>query len=606
MRRSRGGNTVDRPLRSLYNEFYYLIIMPKCAPVGFFAPRRLIRSSHMILKSFDEWALARLRAIPKNAAAAAVTAFVLGFVMHLASMTELLCNWDSLISLSTDSAFLVAQGKWFFPVLHNLRGTVGCGSLSGPLALAYIAIASGFIVVILGVKRPVFAALCGAVMAAFPSVMCAFSYAGEDIFCLAMLMAVLAVYVTVRYDRFGWLGGLLLLTLATGTYQSYIDFAGGLFVLCCLFELLYSGKKTGEILKRGLKYIAVLLASAALYYLVLKVVLAVGGTELSDYRGVSGMGSFDLANIPNLIHMTYNNLLWLMLRNRNGGDFPALRVLYILVSVLTCVYFFANVVRSRFYRDVRRSLLTLAVLAAYPVAVSAVIILSQNRDIHWIMNYPIVLTFLVPLRFADGARLFVPVDGAKGAKIAKPGERDRFLLTAAEWAVAAVMLVTLFNWGIVANSGYARLQTAYEGAYANSVRMVADIDAVRSTVAPAAAAVSGSDAAVDGAAVSASDTELARRELPVAFVSLGKPQLAVEDDLFAFLDGYTGITTRRFIYLPSHYEYMMTHYVGAGFDYCTEEERERLEADPALADMGVYPASGSVREHDGYLVVRID
>ena len=526
----------------------------------------------MTLKKCDDWLTERLRAIPRNARFAAITAFVVGFVMHIAAATEMLCNWDSLISLSTDSEFLITQGKWFFPVLHSMRGLVGTGSLCVPLALCYIAISAALIVCILKIESPLFAALAGAVMVAFPSVMCTFSYAGEDIFCLAMLIAVFGVYLTQRY-KFGFIAGTVLITLATGTYQSYIGFAAGLFVLVCLFDLLYDSFPRREILLRGAKFVGVLVASVVLYFITMKLVLHFAGTKLSYYRGANSMENIDFAAIPKLIYDAIVQFAVFFLKDSFGVGSTLYLVLYNGFLLLSAAIGVWIIIRSRLWRDIPRLLLTVLMVGLTPLALHCVAVLGQDPATHWIMKYPFVLAFLVPIRMADGQCDYLPKDIS-----AKKAVLDHKVMSCAGWAVAALMLALVFNWGVLANQGYTRMQIAYEGAYANCVRMADDIYDL-----------------ADG-----------RDDMPVAFVSLETPDIIIEDEIFAYLDDFTGISNRRFLYLSGHFEYMFTHYMGAGFEYCSKEQSVAVRSDPAVQEVPVYPEKGSVIESNGVIVVRIN
>ena len=408
-------------------------------------------------------------------------------------------------------------------------------------------------------------------MVAFPSVMCTFSYAGEDIFCLAMLIAVIGVYLTQRY-KCGFIAGTVLITLATGTYQSYIGFAAGLFVLICLFDLLYDRFPRREILLRGAKFVGVLVASVALYFITMKLVLHFSGTELSNYRGASGMENIKFHAIPKFIYGAVVQFIVFFLTDRFGVGSTLYLVLYNGFLLLTAAIGVWMIIRSKLWRDIPRLLLTVLMVGLTPLALHCVAVLGQNTSTHWIMKYPFVLAFLVPICMVDGQCDYLPKDIS-----AKKAALDHKVMNFAGWAVAALMLVLVFNWGVLANQGYTRMQIAYEGAYANCVRMADDIYDL-----------------ADG-----------RDDMPVAFVEVERATHHIDQEIFSYLDNFTGIASRRFIYLDEHYEYMFTHYMGAGFDYCTEEQKAALAEDPTIAELPVYPQSGSVIEKDGVIVVRI-
>ena len=421
----------------------------------------------MSINRYEEMLVSRIRRIPRRTWLAFAAALAFGVLLHLAALTGLIVNGDNTVPV-VSSRWLLTQGKWANGYLADLRGLVNMNIVTGPIGLLWLALAAALTVSVLDIRSPLLAALTGVMTVSFPSVMCTFLYNAPDIFFFALLLATLAAYVTVKY-RFGYIAGVLLLTVSIGTYQTYVGYTAGLFVLVSIMDLLEGEKPMRTILRNGGKYIGVLLAAVALYYGVL--LLFIDSPEnLQSYRSINRMGSFPPSELAALAKAAYRKVLrffWFdaygVIGSRTGT------VLHRCTLLLSIALSVAQALRAKLYRTPLRPLLACVLAALLPLAIHAIVILGKNGDTHWLMIYPFLLVFAAMTKLAD--LLSAPVPGAQDAVTAR---QDAFRL-AAKLAAATLSVALICNWYIVSTQNYARMRLAYEGAYGTCAVIAAGV-----------------------------------------------------------------------------------------------------------------------------------
>lgn len=514
---------------------------------------------------YEAKCVAYFRSIPRRTWLAVGVALLVGVLAHLAALTGVIVNGDNTVPV-VSGKWLLTQGKWANGYLADLRGFVNMNIVTGLIGLLWLSIAAGLTVSVLDIRSNLLAALTGAVMVTFPSVMCTFLYNAPDIFFFALLLAVAAVYVSVRY-RFGFLLGVPLLTVSIGTYQTYVGFAAGLFVLVCLFDLLAGEKPLAAIVRRGLLYIGILLASVALYYGIL--MLFVGSPEnLQSYRSMNQIGNFTLATVIEYTKAAYHKVLRFFLFDGYGvigtGTGAALYRLTLLFSAALAVI---QILRTRQYKTPVRLLIACALALVFPVAIHVIVILGKNADTHWLMIYPFVLVFAALIKLADLVAL--PVPEAAGT-FARTREAGRFL---SKLLPALLSVALIANWYLITTQNYARMRLAYDGAYG--------------TCAVIAAGVINMDAFTE--------------ETPVAMIGY----ITDESMDFAYLDNFTGSFDRDYLFNSWIVQRMIVRFVQIPMTFVGVEEKEQILTEDWFADMPAYPDKGYIAAHDGMLVVKL-
>ncbi len=522
----------------------------------------------MTQNRYEARLLARVCAIPGRTWAAACAALAVGVLAHLAALTGLIVNGDSMAPV-VSGQWLLTQGKWANGFFADMRGTVNLTIVTGLISLLWLALSAGLTASSLDIKSPVLSALCGAMMATFPSVVCTFLYNAPDIFFFALLLSVCAVYVTRRH-RFGFVPGALLLALSIGVYQAYVGMAAGLFLLAALCDLLAGKKPVRRTLLAGCKYIGVLLAGVLLYYLALQAVLTAKGGALQAYRGIDHMGEFTVSSLAGAAVAAYKKVLYFFARDQYGviGSNTG-AAMYRSTLGIGAALFAVQAVRTRLYARPGALLLTLLLAGLMPPAVHAVAILGQNAETHWLMIYAFVLVFVAMLKLADLCAQ--PIDGAGGAPASgAKGDAVRFACKAVP-ALLSVMLVC--SWYLITTQNYARMRLSYEGAFGTASVIAAGVLAQPS--------FSG--------------------ETPVAMIG----GITEERADFRYLDNFTGSFDKDYLFNSWVVQNMITRYVQVEMRFVSVGEKERLLKTQAFADMPAYPDNGYIGEIDGIIVVKL-
>ena len=292
---------------------------------------------------------ARLRQrIPATAWAAFLSCFLSGYLIHLFALTNLIPNSDGL-SRVFDPQQMTVSGRWFLHYASALNGFTQMPALIGFLSMVFLSLAAAAAVLILGLHSRTLSALAGVLMAAFPCLGYTFLYMfTASAYCLAILLAVLSVWLA---QKGGWprsLAACLLLALSMGIYQAYAAVAVSLSVLAVLRACLDHRANWKGTLRLGLHLMGVLAAGAALYYGLLQLFLSVKGLELLSYLGMSQAGGgYPIAQLPRLILSAYKQVLVFFFLPGSSSPFttPVLVLLDLLALALGALFCFTALTR---------------------------------------------------------------------------------------------------------------------------------------------------------------------------------------------------------------------------------------------------------------------
>lgn len=534
--------------------------------------------------SFYEGLSKKWAAIPKPVKASFFAALIAGFVAHLPIIANRLYNHDSLTYLLTDpdSTFSVAQGKWLsLPVGLLLQGNIASTGIIVPVGILMLALTAAITVSVLRVQSPLWSAVIGAFTVLFPSVMSANAYYSTAIFFFALLLAALAVLVTVRYKA-GFAVGILLLTLSCGIYSAFIGYAAGLFVIYAMIELMDNRREVRTILLSGAKYLAVLAASAILYYVVLQVVLKLTGVTLSNYRNIDQVGHVTPATLLASVLAAYHKVYYffrygIFIYLQNFHIEAMFRFLNWATLALLAILSVALIIRSGAVKKPVRIVLLAILAALLPIAIHAIAVLGQNAYTHWIMCYPFVLVYIFLAATADRFETVKtePIKAEKTGKYACIASRTGMAL------VFAVSILLMRQWYFTANQGYEFLRYADQNAVSTATLLVDDIR----------------------------EAEGYSETVPVVFAGTAAPEtFQYNTGDFSQVcgnngDGYTGL--RLPVSTMEHVKIILRDYIGVAPVYADDETTAALSALPEVLQMPVYPASGSIEMIDGCLVVKL-
>lgn len=137
------------------------------------------------------------------------------------------------------------------------------------------------------------------------------------------------------------------------------------------------------------------------------------------------------------------------------------------------------------------------------------------------------------------------------------------------------MVVILANWSVTANTGYARLKTSFEGAYANNLFIMQEVLALP-------------DYSPDK---------------PLAVI--GKDQTFTGDVFSGTVDRFTGIASRDFMIDNIRRTAFIRDYIGIKLTPAPMSKNTQLAQTDEFKAMPCYPTPGFAEVIDGYLVVKL-
>lgn len=489
-----------------------------------------------------------------------LTAGIGGFITHLYMFTNILPNHDS-IGLFFGRNDMLDIGRWSSSPMSAFSTFYQLPVVIGLLSVLALGAAAGLTVRVLEISHPVHIVLTSALMVTYPAVCAIFSYLfTADAYFLALLLNVLAVWCAKKY-RWGWAAGILMMTLACGTYQAFICYAIGLFLIDCILALL-NGEEVPKVVVRGLGYIGMCLASLALYYVVLKVVLTVTGTQLTDYQGLSGLGLTGLAEYFSRIPEVYRIFFDYLLTPSFLDGFFQLVLQIGFVYVAGALIWLA--VANGLFRDPLRLLLMVVGVVLLPMALNFVTLLAAGGEVHHLMIYAFVLVFVLGIKLTEliMARLIAGK---------KPGWTRVF------WLDLVLCAVLAWCGFYTDNTAYLRMELRFENSVALANRIAARIEAMDGYTKDTPVAVIG--------------------RLPNDLYGQTVPMLS-EVDAITGTDGFL---------LQSYYSGrdVLEYCIGMKMPPATKEQWDDLLHSGVLVYVPNWPAQGCTIMYEGMAVVKL-
>lgn len=499
--------------------------------------------------------------ISRQQKTAAISAFLLGLLIHLPVMLSDIPNHDGLDSLYFDQN-MITSGRWFLTIACGFSSYFTVPWMIGLLGLVFLGLTAAVTVELLEIRSQAVAALCGGILVAFPALASTFAYVFTlDGYMMAMLLAALAVLLTKKY-QWGFLLGAQCLAFSMGIYQAYLPFA----VLLCLYQVVLLAVKKEEkaVVKTG-KYLGMGVLGALLYYGILKVLLLIQGKELASYQGIDSMHSIAGGGILNTVKTIYRDFLGFTFKGnvlfQNVFSLAALLALlavtgYALFSLLLC---------QKWYKSLWLYVLVLGLVILIPPATSCILLVSPEVTYHLLMRYQWVVFLLCMLGLSD--RFLYQSKPERGASCL------------AQWILLSAAAVLLFCYALTDNIAYANLEKRYEKTYAYCLRLLDRIE----------------------------QTEGYYPGIPIAMIGVVGDEQYPETDLTGEVtSNMTGLSGDGLLYTGNNYEAFIKHYLGATLNVLDAEVMGEIYYTPEYMEMETFPGASSTKVVDGVLYVKTE
>ena len=474
-----------------------------------------------------------------------LSAVLAGLAAHGYAFGNKLLNHDEIESLFGKGA-TVTSGRWGLEFVKILFPDWSMPWIYGLVSLVLIAFAACLMLKTLDIHTRPMRILIPALVATFPSLTGSFCFMfTSSAYAWSFFLTCLAVYLFREGDFRRGAFSVLLLVLALGIYQAYISVAACLFLLLMLRDALDGEKTVPEIIRFGVKALALMLLSVAVYYLVTQLVFRITGAQFNDYvtENVKIAVSF-----PRRVRMAYDAFLYIFtFRNFYLITSEASRYLHIVLGVLTVGTLGLLAIRGR---KPLHAALAGCLLILLPLAVCCMFLIMSQESIHTLVMYSFVSVYLLMGLAAE--RL----------------ER----VPAASFLAVPLTVIVLAN-AYFANMCYLKLNLQYENAHAFYTVLAARVESVPG---------------FDG-------------ECRLCLV--GKQGNLLHS--FPELDTELFMGVNRDLVNIYSRENLIRYYLGLDIPFADETETGKLENDPRVAAMAEYPYDGSIRLIDDLLVVKL-
>ncbi|MEE0434886.1 MAG: glucosyltransferase domain-containing protein [Peptococcaceae bacterium] len=492
---------------------------------------------------------------------------ILGLVTHLYMLVNKLPNHDDIFYLF-QCDYGTLSGRWFLPFVMQWDGAFSMPWLIGVLSLLCLAGTACLSVSLLRIRKPLACVVTAALLVAFPAVTSTFTYMfTADAYFFALFLAAFSAYAVVRFPVMGLPLGAVSLILSMGIYQSYFPVAAVLMVGTLLFDCLEGQLSFLRIVLRGIKMVFTLGISIVVY--IAAAHLTTQETGLSDYMGISSMGSVSLEQLPMLIRQcyeTYRDYFW---SNPYGWYFDFLPVLLQIAAVAAVALLLLLLIRRRV--GVLRGLLAVVLAVLYPLAGNLIYIMVAGGHTHFLMIYGAVYALVLPVALTSFA----------AEHVADMGKLRCWLQALLSWLLLGTMALTAYSYMVADNKAYLKAEISLEQLSAYSNRLVAAIQS----------------------------SEGYTPETPVLLIgnAVADATLVTPEELSdVFMTGIFGAATYRSEYSYNDYLNRFLALPNTVYlDNDNQDDLNRIRVDVATW-MPTYPQAGSIQLVDGYMVVRLN
>ena len=495
-----------------------------------------------------------------------LTVFLFGLAAHAYCYFNMTYSHDSLYSLVRSGNYVtnpLAFGRFMQGPYLAIRGAVTAPWLVGFLSLFFISVAAFLLLRLFKVSALIPSVLiCGFMATNIVVTSTNASYVHDaDMYMLSLLLSVASAFFIQRGTKPGICASVLVLVLSMGFYQAYVSVAAVLFLSLLMRDVL-EGSPLADCLRKGLTMLGVLVVAFVLYYLCMRLSLAITGVAASTgYNSVSKLGDYsEMSLFAALAGAWEYSLQYLLNPEGIHPFFQKVSNVLLLLFVAACMFVLAR--RNKI--SAGHIGLLVALFALLPLAANIAFAASQGV-VHTLMVYGILLFHPLTLILADHAV-------GPQAEITQLGEAVLSFVQFLVWALCAVLI--LFNI-VGANQAYVLKQLQFEATESVMTRV---IDRIEET-----------DGYVAG-------------ETPILFIGT-----LTDSDLFIERQGFEDVGGVGFFGQSSvtyDMESFITKVLGYSAHVISSEEATGKVSLADVSSMGCFPDADSCKLVNGVLVVK--
>lgn len=531
------------------------------------------------------------------------TVFILGLLIHFPVIAGDFPNHDGLASMYFDQN-MITSGRWFLMAACGASSFFTVPWVIGLLGLLFLGLTAAALCELLEVRTGWAVVGVSGLLVSFPALASTFAYVFTlDGYMLALLLAVLAVLFTKKHRR-GFLPGAVCLAFSLGTYQGYLAFAMILAVFEVLAIFCRERRETvrrplGGCFAEALRYLYMGVLGAALYYVILQVLLKIQGKELDTYQGINGMSSFGAERLVSALGDMYRDFVAFTFRGnvlfQNGFGLCAC----ILLAASAAFAAVCMAKRRKWWKNLAVLVIIGIALLALPVVTNVILLISPDVNYHLLMRYQWVLYLIGAVALAEkcgsgnagvaeekrgsGGNAGVAEEKCGTGGNAGVAEKKRGNVwragVPAEWAAFAAAFLLIFCYGLTDNIAYTNLQKRYEKTYAYCLRLLDRIE----------------------------QTKGYYPGIPIAMVGVvGDEQFPTTDLTLPVTGNMIGMSGDVLLYTGRNYEAFISNYLGATLNILPADSMAQMYYAEEYMAMDSFPGENSIRIIDGVMYIKTE
>lgn len=487
-----------------------------------------------------------------------LAAMVIGIAVHIYKLTNFIPNWDSLLNYYTNQD-KVNLGRCFLIYACSLSSYYDLPWVNGLLSLIYIAGSAVCISELFYIKNKIPLILIGGIMVSFPTVTStlAYNYTADGYF-LALFCMCLAVVLIVKRKKIFFPA--ILIAFGTGVYQAYVTFAMLLMLIYLIDQLLFQRVTQKKFWKITGNFAISGVLGCLGYIFVLKVILFFSNTNLSEYQNINE--SFSLQGTRffyAMLRCGYKFLMYFFDFSKGINLFLILNI--ILVLLLTALFIYSFYVQET-AKEPWRLLFIIVCAAMIPFVSYALYFINQIIDYHNLMVMCLSLIYILPVLFYEHLQK----------------NSDSFSIIG-QWIIIGVSIFILYDFSLVANISYQKMELAYEKSYGIIIRLADRIEQMPKAKECKKIAVFGC----------LPDSEKISVNFPPDMTGVTDSYILRKQDAMM----HENVT-----------QAMLNDYCGFDYKDTTKEEIEEIRKKKEFCKMGYWPERNSIAVIDDILVIQ--
>jgi len=424
----------------------------------------------MLNKTPTEVIIKTLSKIPGNIKVTFISAFIFGLLTHLFMLTNSLPNHDEALYLVGNLEWAASvTGRWFMPYVAAISSKFSMPWVNGLLSMLYISVSACFIVSIVQVEKKIYCALISGIMVTIPTVASIFAYmqhADPYFFCL--MLVCFAAFLSERY-KYGYIIAIIPIVLSLAIYQAFFGVVVALLILVLILEVLDNQTTWQKTVFKGIRFVGTLGVSMIMYLATVRI-LYPDGFDI-EYQDLNQMGQLSLSDLPLRIITAYKEILKFFVLDIRNFHYSFINFVFVLSFVACGVLIALLCIKKKIHKEPLKLLLLSALLLLFPLGCNIVYLMGPVT-IHDQMVYGTIFIFVF---------LIIVVDMCTNNGLFETPHKKRIadkITSISSWIITLTIVMTMFNYWIVSNQAYFKLNIGYQTAYAQSVLLMSHIQSM--------------------------------------------------------------------------------------------------------------------------------